>query len=135
MSEHTGAKWQRPDTGAIVEVLPGLGMDCWIVGTVSPSGGRHRIKSRNLPPCSTAEEAQRNLDAYASRKRWEPIVTSAPAGQEPDGDPGDAVSERDFLHRLYALKQDAPRVAWSTDVGRVNALRLLLMIANALTRL
>ena len=54
----------------IVEVTQGLG-GCWIVGRRNPrTGGHHRVKANCLPPRETAEECQKDLDAYAAKNRW-----------------------------------------------------------------
>jgi hypothetical protein len=61
--------------GDMVEVTHGLG-DWWIVGRRNPrTGNHHRVKTRALPPRKTADECQRDLDAYAASKRW----TTVPA--------------------------------------------------------
>ena len=65
-------KYRRPDTGAIVEVLNGLG-GVWIVGTLTPSGGRRRLKSPALPPRPDRDACERDLAAYAARKGWPPL--------------------------------------------------------------
>lgn len=61
----------RREDGRTVRVVPGLwGSNVWIAAYVSPSGGSHRIKSKHLPPCQSAEEMQRLLDQYAASKGW-----------------------------------------------------------------
>ncbi len=60
---YLNAKGQR------VQVCRGLG-DCWIVGIKTAAGGSHRVKSPDLPPRKTRQEAQRDLDVYANLQRW-----------------------------------------------------------------
>ena len=62
-------KFRRLDTGQIVEVLEGLG-NVWIVGTLTPSGGRRRLKSPALPPRSTRAQCEQDLVNYAAKKGW-----------------------------------------------------------------
>lgn len=66
------------DNEVVVEVTHGLG-DWWICAR-----GRHRVKSKALPPRKTWQECQRDLDAYAASKNWQPINTD-PIG--PNGPP------------------------------------------------
>ena len=61
----------RDDNGEVVEVTHGLG-DWWIVAR-----GRHRVKTAALPPRKSADECQRDLDAYAARKRWPAVPVCA----------------------------------------------------------
>ena len=56
------------ERGETVEVTHGLG-DWWIVAR-----GRHRVKTSALPPRKSAKECQRDLDAYATRKKWRRLL-------------------------------------------------------------
>lgn len=60
------------DKGFIVFVSMGISKgDQWMtVAQKSPLKGTHRVKSPDLPIRSTREEAQRDLDAYAARRKW-----------------------------------------------------------------
>lgn len=71
--------WTRyvDDNGRVVEVARGL-PGWWIVGRHGAfSGSHHRIRTKALPNRRTPEECQRDLDAYAIRKRWLPLMISA----------------------------------------------------------
>ncbi len=57
----------------VIEVIVGLGGDCWMTGWRSVYGGTHRLKSKFLPVRTDPEEAQRDLDAWAKRKVLEGI--------------------------------------------------------------
>ena len=48
-----------------IGVLRGLGDDSWIVGYIRESGGRKRIKTRNLPMGSDPRVLQDELDSWA----------------------------------------------------------------------
>ena len=61
--------------GKVIEVIQGLwtgenGMPVYFSGWKTEKG-RHRVKSKNLPPESSETEAQRKLDAWAQEKRLE----------------------------------------------------------------
>lgn len=58
-------RYLRPDTGEIVEVLPGL-RDNWIAGTRKPNGSIKRLKSKSLPACGEKGLCQNNLDLYVT---------------------------------------------------------------------
>lgn len=55
----------------VIEVITGLGGDCWMTGWRSAYGGTHRLKSKFLPVRTDPEQAQRDLDAWAKRKGLE----------------------------------------------------------------
>ena len=62
----------RDEQGRLVRVRQGLGNDPVFMAMregEKPWNG-HRVKSRELPLRRTAEEAQRDLDAYAAKKGW-----------------------------------------------------------------
>jgi len=61
------------DDGGLVFVSCGISKgDKWMtVRQKKPKSGTHRITSPKLPIRPTREEAQRDLDAYASTKRWD----------------------------------------------------------------
>ena len=63
--------------GKIIGVMQGLwsgedGKPVYFVGWDTGTG-RHRVKSKDLPPTSKAE-AQKNLDAWALKKRLQPVM-------------------------------------------------------------
>jgi len=62
-------KYRRPDTGEIVSVERGLG-DLWIAGMVKPNGSVSRLKTQAIPACSSREDCQAELDAYAMMHGW-----------------------------------------------------------------
>lgn len=64
------------DDGKVVAVIHGLN-DLWI-----SARGRHRVKSPNLPPRPTWEEAQRDLDAYAAERGWKEYEADQPVAVE-----------------------------------------------------
>ena len=51
--------------GNVIGVVPGLGDNTFIVARKT-RGGHKRVKSPNLPVCSTPEEAQAHLDDFAA---------------------------------------------------------------------
>ena len=51
----------------IIGVCPTLDKNTFMIGTVKKTGSLQRIKSKNFPLCSSIEEAQKNLDEYASK--------------------------------------------------------------------
>lgn len=95
--------YRRPDTGEIVEVLPGIG-DKWLVGTRQPNGSVRRLKSPALPPCMLRSECQAALDRYAEKKGWEEVPRE-PAGDEDDDiaadESDDFEAERDDYEAKY----------------------------------
>ena len=61
--------------GALVFVSTGIGNTDWMTDRQKHSQvGTHRICSPSLPLRSSKEEAQKDLDAYARRKGWAPVV-------------------------------------------------------------
>lgn len=52
------------EKGRVVEVTRGLA-DWWICAR-----GRHRVKSKQLPPRKSPEACQADLDKYAARMKW-----------------------------------------------------------------
>jgi hypothetical protein len=70
-----GKRYLRPDTGEIVEVLPGLN-DNWIAGTRKPNGSIKRLKTNRIPPCEVRDVCQEWLDMYVEldkNGKW-PVV-------------------------------------------------------------
>lgn len=60
-------QWRLPD-GRILWV--GKAFEAFMTFCSDPhAGGRHRFKSRKLPPRKTIEEAQADLDAWATKGR------------------------------------------------------------------
>lgn len=58
-------QWKLPD-GRTLWV--GKAFDAWMTFCSDPhAGGRHRFKSKHLPPRATIEEAQADLDQWASK--------------------------------------------------------------------
>lgn len=57
-------RYLRPDTNEIIEVLPGLGDHCFIVGTRKANGSIKRLKTKSLPPCTERKSCQEQLDLY-----------------------------------------------------------------------
>ena len=68
-------RYLRPDTGEIVEVLPGLGDHCFIVGTRKANGSINRFKSPDFPPFRSRALLQRKLDKWVVEKgaKWEAV--------------------------------------------------------------
>lgn len=56
-----------------IGVVPGLGGDVWIVAfEADGGGGRHRVRSPRLEPCSDRRALQHALDAWAEEKGLAP---------------------------------------------------------------
>jgi hypothetical protein len=71
----TGQRW-IDDRGRFVQVFRGLGKSGWMCGTITASGGWHRLKSPSLKTRTTQAKAQDDLDSYARRKNWNPVPES-----------------------------------------------------------
>ena len=62
MGKKYGYKWHTIGVGK------SLSGNNWIVAWKGNDGKEHRVTSKLLPPCATAEECQENLDAWALKK-------------------------------------------------------------------
>ena len=49
----------------VIEVIVGLGGDCWMSGWCAESGGTHRLVSKYLPVRNSRIEAEVDLDSWA----------------------------------------------------------------------
>ena len=62
------------DMGKTVKISSGIsGGLSWMSFRVKKSGSLQRVKSKHLPVRDTKEEAQTDLDRYASQMRWSVI--------------------------------------------------------------
>lgn len=81
---------QDGEMGQVVAVIHGLN-DKWI-----SARGRHRVKSPQLPPRPTWEEAQADLDAYAAERGWKEYATDQPVDvdEPPAVEEGEPLADR-----------------------------------------
>ncbi len=115
--ECPGTKYIRSDDGALVFVGQGLGAgkadSPWFtLYKRTPGLGSHRVKSKNLPVRETREEAQADLDAYATERKWK--VFEMPEEEEPD-------LERATIERMMGATDTRPlslRVGIGHQVAR-----------------
>ena len=109
------------DKHQVVAVIHGLA-DKWI-----SARGRHRVKSPALPPRDTQEEAQADLDAYASGKGWDAVPQETEYIREvvePELVDGTSLvtTELDALQKHEAVIENALETTVKTFVDIGNAL-------------
>lgn len=51
----------------IIGVCPTLNPKLFMIGSIKPTGSYTRLKSRELPLCTSIETAQENLEKYAAK--------------------------------------------------------------------